>query len=66
MATATRAMAYLLDINIQCDEAGCTIRAIKELRDWRNDSRGHFCRNHAKQRLRERERFEKNNPNLRQ
>ena len=58
-------MAYLVDIAVHCDVAGCNSRAVAELFDWRNESRGRFCRNHGKQKLRERQAFEKNNPDMR-
>lgn len=58
-------MAYLIDIGVDCDAPGCSSLAIVELYDWRNESRGRFCRRHGKQKLRERERFEKTNPDMR-
>jgi hypothetical protein len=58
-------MAYLLDLQMVCDVAECRSRAVVELRDWRNESRGRFCRKHGQQRLRERGKFERDNPKLR-
>lgn len=58
-------MAYLLDIKTTCEAAGCCSRASVELRDWLNESRGQFCKKHGKQKLAERNRFEKENHKLR-
>lgn len=58
-------MAYLVDIKTICADRLCTSRATVELRDWLNESRGRFCRKHGKQNLRDREKYEKDNPHHR-
>ena len=55
-------MAYLVDIQTQCDTSGRSGRAAVELLDWRNESRGRFCRKCGRRKLNERNRFEKANP----
>lgn len=57
-------MAYLVELKIECDVMGCCSRAMVELRDWRNEARGRFCRKHGRRRLKEREQWEKKNPDL--
>lgn len=55
-------MAYLRDIGQQCEASGCTKRAAVELFDYRNESRGRYCRACGGVRKRSREDFEKRNP----
>lgn len=58
-------MAYLVDLKITCDAPYCSSRAVVELRDWINETRGRYCRAHGKKALREREKLEKANPSHR-
>lgn len=58
-------MAYLIEIQTQCDSTGCCGRAAVELRDWNNESRGRFCRKCGRRKLAERKRFEEQNAKLR-
>ena len=57
-------MAYLINITKECFVHGCSSKAVVELFDWRNQSRGCFCKKHGKQKLAERDRFERENPDL--
>lgn len=51
-------MAYLLDIATRCNALSCSSRAVVELIDARNESRGKWCRTHGAKKLAERQRFE--------
>jgi len=51
-------MAFLRELIIQCEDRGCTKRAVVELVSWDNFSIGKFCRVHGKSMLAERLKLE--------
>jgi hypothetical protein len=58
-------MAYLQDLKVSCDRTPCGKTAVVQLKDWRNESRGRFCRAHGKRALADRQHFENANPHAR-
>ena len=51
-------MAHLREIIVNCNQNGCTKRAVVELVSWDNFSIGKFCREHGKSKLAERLKLE--------
>jgi len=52
-------MAYLRELVNNCDEHGCSRRAVVSLNSWDNFVIGKFCRSHGKSKLAERLKLEK-------
>jgi hypothetical protein len=43
--------AYMFEIKVTCDESGCDRRAVVQVNNRYNESRGRFCRRHGNLRL---------------
>jgi len=52
-------MAYLRELVNNCDEHGCSKRAVVRLMSWDNFNVGNFCRAHGTRKLAERLEMEK-------
>ena len=52
-------MAYLRELVNNCEEPGCSKRAVVSLNSWDNFVIGRFCRSHGKSKLAERLKLEK-------
>jgi len=59
MDTLQGTMAYLRELVNNCDEHGCSKRAVVRLVSWDNVSVGEFCRAHGTRKLAERLEMEK-------